>query len=130
MRRPSGITLLAVLAGISAFLAIVHMLQMLHILPFNIIGELRFWNFNVLGALLWGLLAAVYVWLVRMLWNIDPRGWLFLVILSTLNLIMALVSLLGQSSWQAVAPTALVNGLIFVYCLLPGTKAAFGTESL
>ena len=129
MKRPFGVTLLAILAGIAALLAVIHTLQMLHLLPFNLLGELRFWNFNLIGALMWGLLAAIYIWLVKMLWNVNPQGWLFMVILSTLNLILAFVSILGASDWQAIAPTILINGLILIYCLLPGTKAAFGTDN-
>lgn len=128
MKRPLGVTLLSIFAGIAALLAIMHMLQMLHVLPFNLLGEMRFWDFNVVGALMWGLLAVVYVWLIRKLWSLDPQGWLFLVILSTLNLILAFVSLLGQSSWQAVIPTFIANGLIFIYCLLPSTKELFGAS--
>lgn len=127
MKRPFGITLLAVLAGIAALLAVIHTLQMLHLLP-HILGPVTFWSFDLFGALMWGLLAAIYIWLVKMLWSVNPQGWLFLVVLSTLDLILAFVSLLGQSSWQALAPTILVNGIILIYCLLPGTKAAFGTE--
>ena len=129
MQRPLGITLLAVLAGIGAVLAIIHTLQMLHLLPFNILGELRFWNLSFVGALVWGLLAVVYVWLVRVLWNVEPQGWLFLVVLSTLNLILALITLLAGSSLQALVPTLIVNGLILIYCLLPSTKEAFGAET-
>jgi len=129
VKRPFGVTLLAILAGIAALLAVIHTLQMLHLLPFNLFGELRFWNFSLIGALMWGLLAAIYIWLVKMLWNVNPQGWLFMVILSVLNLILAFVSILGASDWQAVAPTILVNGLILIYCLLPGTKAAFGTDT-
>jgi tetrahydromethanopterin S-methyltransferase subunit C len=128
VKRPFGVTLLAILAGIAALLAVIHTLQMLHLLPY-FLGPVTFWNFDLLGALMWGLLAAIYIWLVRMLWNVDPQGWLFIVILSTLNLILAFVSLLGQSSWQALAPTILVNGLILIYCILPGTKAAFGPDT-
>ncbi len=127
--RPFGVTILAVLAGIAALMAAIHTLQMLHLLPFNLFGELRFWDFSVIGAIIWGLLAVVYIWLARMLWNVDPQSWLLLVILSTLNLILAFVSILGQSSWQAVAPTIFANGLILIYCLLPGTRSAFGADS-
>ena len=127
MKRPFGVTLLAILAGIAALLAVVHTLQMLHLLPY-FLGPVTFWSFDLFGALMWGLLAAIYIWLVKMLWNVNPQGWLFLVVLSTLNLILAFVSLLGQSSWQALAPTILVNGIILIYCVVPGTKAAFGTD--
>jgi hypothetical protein len=127
--RPFGVTFLAILGGIAALLAVIHTLQMLRLLPFNLLGELRFWDFSIIGALMWGILAVFYMWLVRMLWNVDPQGWLILVVLSTLNLILAFISLLGQSSWQALAATIFVNGLVLIYCLLPGTRSAFGGNS-
>ena len=127
-KRPFGVTLLAILAGIAALFAVIHTLQMLHLLP-HFLGPVTFWSFDLLGALMWGLLAAIYIWLVKMLWSVNPQAWLFMVVLSTLNLILAFVSILGQSTWQAVAPTILINGLILIYCLLPGTKAAFGTDT-
>ena len=128
MKRPFGVTLLAIFAGIAALIAVIHTLQMLHLLP-HFLGPVKFWGFDLLGALMWGLLAAIYIWLVKMLWNVDPQGWLFIVILSTLNLILAFVSLLGQTTWQAIAPAIVVNGVILIYSLLPGTKAAFGTDT-
>jgi tetrahydromethanopterin S-methyltransferase subunit C len=124
-KRPFGVTLLAILAAVGAIVAIIHTLQMLNLWPIWI-GPLRFFAFNLLGAILWGVMALIYIWLVRMLWNVDPQAWLFLVVLSTLNLILALVSILGASTWQALAPAIILNGIILIYCLLPGTKAAFG----
>jgi hypothetical protein len=125
--RPFGVTILAILAGIAAFIAIIHTLQMLHLFPISgPLGVFSFFTFDLLGALLWGLMAAIYIWLVRMLWNLDPQGWLFLVIIAIFNLILALVSILGNSSFQAMLPSILINGVILIYCLLPGTKEAFG----
>jgi hypothetical protein len=125
--RPFGVTILAILAGIAAFFAVIHTLQMLHLFPISgPLGTFRFFTFDLLGALLWGLMAAIYIWLVRMLWNLDPQGWLFLVIIAIFNLILALVSILGRSSFQAMLPSILINGIILIYCLLPGTKEAFG----
>ncbi len=125
--RPFGVTILAILAGIAAFIAIIHTLQMLHLFPINRpLGVFSFFTFDLLGALLWGFMAAIYIWLVRILWNLDPQGWLFLVIISILNLILAFVSVLGRSSFQAMLPAIRINGVILIYCLLPGTKEAFG----
>ena len=41
--RPIGVTILAILAGIAAVIAVYHTLQFLHILPFTL-GEMRFWK--------------------------------------------------------------------------------------
>ena len=123
--RPIGVTILAILAALGAIMAIIHTLQMLHLLPV-FFGPVRFFTFDLLGAILWGMLAAIYIWLVRGLWNVEPQAWLFLVILSILNLALALVSIIGNSSLTAMAPAVLVNGLILIYCILPGTKNAFG----
>jgi hypothetical protein len=126
-KRPFGVTLLAILAAVAAIVAIIHTLQMLHLFPIRgPFGAFRFFTFDLLGAILWGILALIYIWLVRMLWNVDPQAWLFLVVLSILNLILAFVSGLGATPWEALLPSIVVNGLILIYLLLPGTKAAFG----
>lgn len=128
-KRPIGVAILAILAIVAAIVAIYYTLQMLHLIPISgPFGEFRFFTFDLLGAILWGVTAAIYVWVARMLWNLDPQGWLFVAVLSTLNLIVAVISIIGSSTWQAMLPGILVNGLILIYCLLPSTKAAFGTE--
>lgn len=125
-KRPFGITLLALLAGAGAIVAFIHTLQMLHLFPISgPFGEAHFFTFDLLGALLWGLMVAIYLWVFRMLWNLDAQGWLFVVVLATLNLILAVMSIFGNSTFQAMLPSLLVNGLILIYALLPGTKAAF-----
>ncbi len=128
-KRPFGVTILAILAVVGAVVAIYYTLQMLHLIPITgPFGQFKFFTFDLLGAILWGVLAAIYIWVARMLWNLDPQGWLFVAVLSTLNLIIALISIIGQSTWESMLPAILINGLILIYCLLPGTKAAFGQE--
>lgn len=124
--RPIGITIIAILAGLAAVMAIIHTLQMLHLFPV-FLGPVAFFTFDLLGAIMWGIMALIWIWAVRMLWNVDPQGWLFVVLLASLNLILAVVSILGDSSWQAMLPDLVINGAVLLYCLLPGTKAAFGT---
>lgn len=128
--RPVGVTVLAVLAAIAAIIAIIHTMQMLHLFPIRgPFGQFAFFTFDLLGALLWGVLALIYIWVMNKLLSLDPQGWLFVAALSALNLILAVISILGRSTWQAMLPAIIVNGLILVYTLLPGTKEAFGVST-
>ncbi len=130
-KRPVGVTLLAIFAGIAAVMAIINTLQMLHLWPISgPFGQFSFFTFSLFGALLWGLMAAIWVWVARMLWNVEEGGWLFVVALSTLNIIFALFSMLGGTPWEAISTTLFINGLILIYGLLPGTKKAFGVDQI
>jgi hypothetical protein len=127
--RPFGVTVLAILGGIAGVIAAYHTLQYLHILPFWL-GPMAFYGFDLWGALLWGITTVIYAWLVSMLWTMNPSGWLFLVILSIWNLVLAALSILGASTFQALLPAILVNAAVLIYCLLPGTKRAFGATTI
>ena len=126
-KRPFGITLLAIFSLVAAVVAIWHTLQMLHLAPvvFGPLGHVKFFQFDPLGAIMWGIMVLIYLWVFRMLWNVDPQGWLFVTILSALNLILALLSIIGDTSFAEMAPAIVINGVILIYALLPRTKAAF-----
>ena len=125
-KRPFGVTLLAILAVIGAIVAAYHTLQYLGIFSFTgPFGVFKFYGLNWFGALMWALMALIFIWVARMLWNLDPQGWLFVAALSTLNLILAVLSIIGDSTWQSMLPSLIVNGLILLYALMPGTKDAF-----
>src|SRR5512136_2450639 len=123
--RPIGMTFLAILALFGAAMAFIYTLQMLHLLPVTI-GPVRFWTFDLWAAILWGILGLIYLWVFRMLWMVNPQGWMFVVLISALNLILAFFSILGGSSWEAMSVAIVINGIILIYSLLPGTKKAFG----
>jgi hypothetical protein len=127
--RPIGITIIAVLAAVATIFAAIHTLQYLHLLPF-FLGGMAFFGFDLGGALLWGLMTLIYAWVVVQLWNVNPQGWMFLVILSALNIILDILSIIGQTTFSAVAPSILINAIILIYCLTPGVKRAFGTEAV
>jgi len=126
--RPFGVTILAILAGIAAVLAGIHALQALGILPY-VIGPLtlrapNFWYF-----LMWALLVWVYVWLVKMLWDVDPQAWIFLVVITVFNLILGFVAILGQETASDLSISLGLNILILVYCMLPNVQRAFRMKS-
>jgi len=128
MKRPFAVTALAVLAGIAAFFAVVHMLQAFGLLP-HFFGPIHVRTpFNLWYGLMWALMAWIWIWLVQMLWRMDPQGWLFLAAISTLNLIFLTLEALGGAgnAFTDESLSFIVNALILIYVLLPGTKAAFG----
>jgi len=123
-KRPFGIILLAILVGIAALVAVYHTLQFLHILPFSL-GPIRFFTFDLIGALLWGITAAIWIWAVYSLWNLRMEGRLFVLALATINLILAILSVIGQSSLSAMLPSIIINIIILVYLLRPGVEKVF-----
>ena len=72
MERPIGITILTFVAVFLAFLNAIVMLRFLGFLPF--LGPIGVRIFNLWYALLYGLLAYIWVWLAQMLWQVDPAG--------------------------------------------------------
>jgi len=129
-RRPFGVTLLAIFALLAALVAGYHTLQMLHILPVRLFGgDVKFFTFDLFGAIMWGIMLLIYLWVFRMLWNLDQQGLLFVTVIATLNLILAFLSIFGETTWTEMLPSIVINGLILIYALLPGTKAAFGVPS-
>jgi len=123
--RPIGVTILAFLAILGAINALIYTMQMLHLLPM-FIGPIAFWQFSLIGAFFWGLLFFIWLAVFRMLWEVQPQGWMFVVLISGITLIFGIINVLAGSSWQAMAPEIVISGLILIYCLLPGTKEAFG----
>jgi hypothetical protein len=125
--RPIGITILAILAIVAAIVAIIHTLQMLHLFPIQgPFGVFSFFTFDLLGAILWGILALIWIWVARGLWNLDPQAWLFVVVLSVLNLILAVIDIIGASTFQSQLPAIILNAVILIYCNTSGVKQAFG----
>ena len=122
--RPIGVTILAILAGIAAVLSAIQALQFLGILPF-FIGPVAIRTFSVWYALRWGLRVGVYIWLVQMLWQVDRQAWIVLVIVTTFELILDFMVMLGSATWQEVSASFLLNAAILIYCMLPGVRSAF-----
>jgi hypothetical protein len=123
--RPVGVTILAFLAILGAINAFIYTLQMLHLLP-TFIGPIAFYQFSLIGAILWGFLAFIWLGVFGALMVVHPQGWLFMVLIAAFDFIYAIICVLGGSSWEAMAPMLVISGLVLLYCMLPGTKEAFG----
>jgi hypothetical protein len=123
--RPVGITVLAVLAVVAALVAAWHTLQYLHVIPFTI-GELQFYGFDPLGAILWAVTTLIWIWAALNLWNLRRDALTFITILAGWNVILALISWLGASSFQAILPQLALSLLILIYAFTPQVREAFG----
>ena len=127
VKRPFGVTVLAILAGIAAVLAGYHLLQSLGILPY-VIGPYSVRGFNLWNAMMWGLMLWVWIWVVQMLWSVNPQAWLFLAVITVFNLILDFTYLLGKAEWSDISLSFIVNGLILIYVMLPNVRQAFGQK--
>jgi hypothetical protein len=124
--RPVGVTVLAILAGVLAVLSGIATLRFLGLFPF--LGPLDIRIFNLWYALMYALLTWVWVWLAQMLWRVDPSAWVFLAVITVFNLTINFVILVTGGDWYDVNVSVILNALILIYIMLPGTRRAFGRE--
>jgi hypothetical protein len=123
--RPIGVTILAALAFIAGLVDVYHALQYLGILP-RFLGPIAFFGIDILGAILYIVLAAIWIWVGRMLWQLNPQGWTFMVALAGINIIFAVLAVIGASSFGAQLPAILINAAVLIYAYSSGVKKAFG----
>jgi hypothetical protein len=123
--RPIGVTFIAFLAILGAINALIVTLQYLHLLPVYV-GKVAFYTFSLIGAFFWVLIIFFFLWLFRMLWEMQPQGWMFAIIIAGFTLLFDLIALIGGTSWEVLIAGIIISALILIYCLLPGTKKAFG----
>ena len=83
---------------------------------------------NLFAALMYGLLVWVYIWLVQMLWKVDPSAWIFLVVITIFNLILDFLGMIGTESGVEYGWSIFLNAAVLIYCMLPGVRNAFGTR--
>jgi hypothetical protein len=125
-QRNAAVVVLTVLAVVAGVIQIFDVLRYSGMLPVGEVLGMRFYDVNWLGAILSAIVAAIWFSVARQLWNLDPRGWMFVIMIAILNLVLLLVAMLGRTTFQAVSLSALVNVAALLLALLPSTKAAFG----
>lgn len=123
MKRPFGVTVLALLAGVLAVLSTFAALRFFGLIfgMINVPGVL--WH-----AFLFALMAWVYGWLAQMLWSMQPQAWIFLAVVTVFNLMVEFLVIIGNGSYADVQLSFILNGLILIYIMLPGTRRAFGMD--
>src|SRR4051794_17674732 len=127
-RRTFAVTVLAIIAVIAGIWNVMDTLRYLGLIPIvEVLGfGLKLWNVNWLGALLSGVVALIWFAVAGQLWRLDERGWLFVVMIAAFDLFFLLLSMIGGTSFQAIAPVVLLCAVALLLALLPSTKSAFG----
>jgi hypothetical protein len=124
--RSVGAAILSIMAGVAGVLAVIDVLRYLSLLPAATFGPVDLFGFSFFGAILAAIVAAIWFWAAKLLWNQDEQGWLFVVVIAIVYLIFDLIALIGATPLWAVAPSILISGLALIIAFLPGTKAGFG----
>jgi hypothetical protein len=127
MKRPVGISILAILAALAGVFAAVQTLQWLGLFPWLGQGP-AVRTFNLWYAFCYGLLTWIYIWVFQMLWTMQEAGWLFVVFIAVWDLTLGLIHIITSNAPTPDVVTAhmFILLLILIYAMLPGTRRAFG----
>lgn len=129
--RNWAVWVLVILAVIAGILALVDAARYMGWLPFSIAvldQDISFvlpsaqWFAAIMSALV-GVIYFVVAW---WLYNLNPSGWLFVVVIAIINLIFLFLALLGQNTFNDILIQVIVNAVLLILAFLPGTQAAFG----
>ena len=125
--RTLAVIILAILAVLAGIFALLDAARYMGWLPIATLGDMKFvlpsaqWFAAIMSAIV-GVIYFVVAWWI---WNLNPSGWLFVVVISIINLIFLFLAILGQTTFTAVALQVIVNAAALILALIPSTKAAF-----
>jgi uncharacterized membrane protein len=118
--RPTGITILAVLAGIGAVGSLLGGFTALAV------GSYLFGLSGTIFALAWLALAGLGLAFAIGAWQMQPWAWPLGVVLAAGTIIWSIVTLLGAGSLFSTAITVVIYGAVLYYLNQPGIKSLFG----
>lgn len=125
--RNWAVWVLAALAVLAGIVNLLDALRYMGWLPVASLGNLNFFlpEANWIGALLAAGVGIIWFAVAGWLYNLNPEGWLFVVIIAVINLILLGLAWIS-SSWTAVSLGVFINLIALILAILPGTRAAFG----
>ena len=122
MKRTGAIVILTIISVLAGIVALIDVLRYME----WAFSPLSFFGTPWLGALLSGLVALIWFSVAAQIWRLDPRGWLFMVSIAAIYLIFDFIAILGDASWELLAPSIVLSLLALILGLLPSTKREFG----
>ena len=126
-QRPLAVTILAIVALIAGVLVLLDTLRFFGVALFGLL-RLDFFGVAWLGGILSLIVALIWLGTARQLFTLDPRGWMFVVVVAILTLIINVIGLLGGNSFNSLWWSFIAPVLALILAFLPGTRAAFGQK--
>ena len=126
MKRTAASYMLAIIAVLAGIVALVDTTRYLGWLysPLDFVGS------PFIGAILTGLLAAMWFSVAYLIWIVNLQGWFFMVTLAAFALVINLISLISGTPIELLLPSIIISGLVLILGLLPSTRRVFGTDQL
>jgi hypothetical protein len=125
--RTWAVWILVVLAVIAGIVDLLDAARYMGWLPVASLGPLNFilTGANWFGALLSAVVGVIWFVVAKWLYDLNPNGWVFVVLIAVFNLGLLGLALIGRSTWTAVSVGVIINAIALILALLPGTKTAF-----
>ena len=124
VKRPGIVTILAILAGVSAAVSGYKLLVYLGIIPPSL-GTLSLFANSTLGALGTGIKFVLMIAVTYGLWTMRPWGWFLTLCITIYGLFLAILEWLSQSSLFPVAGSVLIDAIILLSILSPRVRNNF-----
>ncbi len=133
MARPTGVTILAILAAIGGVFGLLGGLAVIGVggLAGGMIGGAAgaaIGGLAVIGGLVVLAVAVLELVLAYGFWNLRPWAWQLGVVLSAVNIVIAILGALGivfSSSWGSALISIVISGVIIYYLNQPEIRRAF-----
>ena len=87
---------------------------------------LSFLGSPLIGAALAAVVTGIWFWAAIRVWNLDPRGWLFMVAIAATYLVFDLIAIIAGTPIELLMASIVVCILVLIIGLLPSTRAEFG----
>jgi hypothetical protein len=127
MKRPIGVTLLALGAGLLALFQIWRTLVFLGIVNWTFLGKEVSFPEAQWGPAIWALiLAAIWIYVAEGFWNVRAYAWSFGIFISIFTIIFGFFAIIGNgSTTEAESFGWLLAIIIFFYLNYPGVRNHF-----
>ncbi len=125
--RTLAVALLALLAVVAGILSLIDAARYMGWLSIGSIGGMKFFlpNAQWLAAIMAAIVGLIFFMVASWLWKLNPSGWLFVVVLTVLNLIFLFLAILGKTTISDVLLQLVINAVALILALWPSTKQAF-----